>query len=385
MSNSELLKTPLHALHVARSAKFAAFAGYDMPIQYPAGIMAEHVWTRTHAGLFDVSHMGPCFLDLTEKPGDGQAAHEAVAAILERLCPSDIRGLKPGQVRYTVLLDETGGILDDLMVARPAEPEWQGVLHIVVNAGTKTQDFDLIARAAGDRATLRVAERCGLIALQGPEADPVLARVLGAAALPAAFMQLRHLAESAFGPLWLTRSGYTGEDGFEVLVQEDCVEAFASALLADDRVAPIGLGARDSLRLEAGLCLYGHDLDPGRTPISADLKWVIQRRRREAADFPGAERILSQLAQGPDVVRVGVRVLGRQPAREGSVVLAPDGATIGVLTSGGFGPTVQGPVAMGYVARAFSASGTAVQVVVRGKALEAEVADLPFVAHRYRR
>lgn len=380
-----LAHTPLHTLHAERGAKFAAFAGYDMPIQYPDGIMAEHLWTRTHAGLFDVSHMGPCFLDLNDKPADGQAAHEAVAAILERLCPSDIRGLKPGQVRYTLLLSPEGGILDDLMVARPADPAWQGVLHIVVNAGTKTQDFDLIARAAGDAATLRVADGCGLIALQGPEAAAVMAGVIGDSALPQTFMNLAHLSDTAFGPLWLTRSGYTGEDGFEVLVQGPHVVAFTETLLADSRVKLIGLGARDSLRLEAGLCLYGHDLDPGRTPVQADLKWTLQKRRREAADFPGAARILGELASGPAQVRVGIKPLGRQPAREGVEVQSPEGAPLGVVTSGGFGPSVQGPVAMGYVAATHAAPGTRLHLIVRGKALEAEVVDLPFVAHRYKR
>jgi aminomethyltransferase len=283
------------------------------------------------------------------------------------------------------LLNAEGGILDDLMVARPADPAWQGILHIVVNAGTKEQDFGMISRAAAGKATLRVAEGCGLLALQGPHAHAVMVDVLGEAALPATFMQLAHEPNSAFGPLWLTRSGYTGEDGFEVLVQGAFVEALCAALLTDARVQPIGLGARDSLRLEAGLCLYGHDLDAGRSPIEADLKWVIQKRRREAADFPGAKRILEELAQGPKQLRVGIKVLGRLPAREGAEVLNDNGAHIGALTSGGFGPSVQGPVGMGYVEADHATLGTKVQVLVRGKALEAEIVALPFVAHRYRR
>ena len=383
-----LLKTPLHGLHLARGAKMAGFAGYDMPIQYAEGVMAEHLWTRKAAGLFDVSHMGPCFLTLGEDgPEDPDERHKAVSAILETLCPSSIAGLKPGQVRYTVFLNEDGGVLDDLMVARPAEEELQGTLHIVVNASMKAQDFALIEKAAAGRAMLKPAEGYGLIALQGPEAAAVLDDLFRDDEEPwseQGFMslRLRDLGD-LFGPVWATRSGYTGEDGIELLVRPSVATLFAERLLADARVKPIGLGARDSLRLEAGLCLYGNDLDPSRSPVEGSIQWIIQKRRREAGDFPGAARILRELAEGASVRRVGIRPLGRAPARAHTEIQSEDGRVIGEITSGGYGPSVEAPIAMGYVEAAFAAAGTPVKLIVRGKALDAVVADMPFHPHAY--
>lgn len=273
MAKSEPLKLPLDALWRARTSKFADFAGYDMPIQFE-GLIAEHNWTREHAGLFDVSHMGPCFFALPKGHGlEGEAAHKKIAALIERLVPADIQGLKPGQVRYTTLLNEAGGILDDLMIARPAEPAAAGDLYIVVNAGCKIEDWALIEAATEGEANLaRADDRC-LLALQGPHAEAV-ARVVIADELGAmGFMQVKRL--DAFGRITVTRSGYTGEDGYEILVRAEHARDLAQALLAHAEVKPIGLGARNSLRLEAGLCLYGHDLDPTTSPIEADLAWTI--------------------------------------------------------------------------------------------------------------
>jgi aminomethyltransferase len=376
-----LKTTPLHALHVRLGARMVDFAGYDMPVQYPEGIMAEHNWTRSHAGLFDVSHMGPSFLTLPQLGGPD--AHERISEIFEPLVCSDVRGLAPGEQKLTLLLNEDGGILDDLMVARPFEENRQGMLYIVVNAGTKEADFARIAAQAGDRAKLSRADSHALLALQGPEAAAVLADLAPKSAAMT-FMQLRHIdIDGQSGPA--SRSGYTGEDGFEILFPPEKAVAFAERLLSDPRVRPIGLGARDSLRLEAGMCLYGHDLDATRTPISASLAWTVSKPRRERADFPGAQRILRELKEGPAEKRVGIKPLGRAPAREGTEIQTRDGKRIGVLTSGGFGPSVNGPVAMGYVAAAHAKAGTPVQLIVRGKALEAEVAALPFVPHRYKR
>jgi aminomethyltransferase len=376
-----LKTTPLHALHVRLGARMVDFAGYDMPVQYPEGIMAEHNWTRSHAGLFDVSHMGPSFLTLPQLGGPD--AHERISEIFEPLVCSDVRGLAPGEQKLTLLLNEDGGILDDLMVARPFEENRQGMLYIVVNAGTKEADFARIAAQAGDRAKLSRADSHALLALQGPEAAAVLADLAPESAAMT-FMQLRHIdIDGQSGPA--SRSGYTGEDGFEILFPPEKAEAFAERLLSDPRVRPIGLGARDSLRLEAGMCLYGHDLDATRTPISASLAWTVSKPRRERADFPGAQRILRELKEGPAEKRVGIKPLGRAPAREGTEIQTRDGKRIGVVTSGGFGPSVNGPVAMGYVAAAHAKAGTPVQLIVRGKALEAEVAALPFVPHRYKR
>jgi aminomethyltransferase len=383
MSDASLKKTPLHAMHVRLGARMAEFGGYDMPIQYSEGIMAEHVWTRTQAGLFDVSHMGPSFLALPEL-GGGDEAHRKVSALVEKLVPSDIAGLAPGKVQLTVLLNENGGIIDDLMIGRPAATDRQGMLYIVVNAGTKENDFALIQQAAGNEAKLRRADDRALIALQGPKAEQVIEAIFPQAA-DLTFMTFVRIEDTDYGRVLITRCGYTGEDGFEILVPAEHGEAFANRLLEDHRVKPIGLGARDSLRLEAGLCLYGHDLDTNKTPVAASLSWMISKTRRERGDFPGAQRILGELKSGVPSKRVGIRPLGRAPAREGVEVQSLDGQTIGVVTSGGFGPTVNGPVAQGYVDTSYAKAGTPVKLLVRGKLLDAEIATLPFVPAHYKR
>jgi aminomethyltransferase len=382
-SNAPLKKTPLHALHVKLGARMVEFGGYDMPIQYPEGIMAEHNWTRSHAGLFDVSHMGPSFLSLPQL-GGGEEAHRKVAAIVERLVPSDIAGLAPGKVQLTVLLNEDGGIIDDLMIGRPPRDDQQGGLYVVVNAGTKENDFALIQKTAGSEADLFRADDRALIALQGPEAEAVIAGVLPDA-VPLTFMNFRQIKDTPFGNVIATRCGYTGEDGFEILVPAEHAQAFAEKLLSDPRVKPIGLGARDSLRLEGGMCLYGHDIDVTKTPVSASLAWMISKARRERGDFPGAQRILGELKNGVPSKRVGIKPLGRAPAREGAEIQNENGETIGIVTSGGFGPSVNGPVAQGYVDTSFSRVGTPLKLVVRGKTLDAEVAAMPFVPAKYKR
>ncbi len=382
-SHTPLMKTPLHALHVKLGGRMVEFGGYDMPIQYPEGIMAEHNWTRAHAGLFDVSHMGPSFLALPEL-GGGDEAHRKVAAIVEKLVPSDIAGLAPGKVQLTVLLNEDGGIIDDLMIGRPADPAMQGALYIVVNAGTKDNDFALIQKTAGSEATLKRADDRALIALQGPEAEAVVAGIIPEA-VPLTFMNFIQVEHKEFGRIVVTRCGYTGEDGFEILVPAEHGAAFAEKLLADVRVKPIGLGARDSLRLEGGMCLYGHDIDTTKTPVAASLSWMISKPRRERGDFPGAQRILGELKNGVPSKRVGIKPTGRAPAREGTEIQSADGQVIGVVTSGGFGPSVNGPVAQGYVDTSYAKTGTPVKLIVRGKALEAEVAAMPFVPAKYKR
>ncbi|MEQ1709381.1 MAG: glycine cleavage system aminomethyltransferase GcvT [Terricaulis sp.] len=375
-------KLPLDALWRARTSKFGDFASYDMPLQFE-GLIAEHNWTRQHAGLFDVSHMGPCFFALPKGHGlEGDEAHKKVASLVERLVPADIQGLKAGQVRYTMLLNEEGGVLDDLMIARPAEPGAAGDLYIVVNAGCKHQDWALIEAATKGEANLvRADDRC-LLALQGPSAELVARAAIGDELGAMGFMQVKRF--DAFGRITVTRSGYTGEDGYEILVCAEHAVALAEALLAHAEVKPIGLGARDSLRLEAGLCLYGHDLDTTTSPIEADLAWTIQKRRREAGDFPGAKRIKREMELGPSRKRVGLRPKDRAPAREG-VVIEKDGKAIGLVTSGGFSPVLNAPISMGYVEAQFAAPGAELDLIVRGQKRPAEVVALPFVTHRYHR
>jgi len=375
-----LLETPLAAVHRALGARMVPFAGYSMPVQYPAGIIAEHKWTREHAGLFDVSHMGPSLLRLTAPSGDPDADHVAIAAIIEPLVSGDIRSLRPGQLRYTLLLNETGGILDDLMIGRPADPAAGGSLYIVVNADTKASDFARITAASGVRAILMRLDDRGLIALQGPEAAAV-ARDLMPPAVDLGFMTYASFAVDSV-PLVVSRSGYTGEDGFEVLVPAARTVWLWEKLLADGGVKPIGLGARDSLRLEAGLPLYGHDLDPTVSPIEANLAFAVAKRRRAAADFLGADRILGELTGQPRRIRVGLLVEGA-PARDGAEVLSPSGAAVGRITSGGFSPSLNRPIAMGFVPPALSAAGTRLKVAVRGRQQDATVTALPFVPHRY--
>ncbi len=381
-SQDELLETPLGRAHRALGARMVPFAGYTMPVQYPTGIITEHKWTREHAGLFDVSHMGPSFLVLADKSGDPEADHAAVAAIVEKLISGDVRGLKPGQVRYTLLLNDRGGIVDDLMVARPRDPSWSGTLYIVVNAGTKDGDFARIATAAGTKAKLNRSDDCALLALQGPEAAAVM-RDLVPAAADLGFMTYGSFSFEAT-KLVISRSGYTGEDGFEILVPPDTAETLWNRLLSDARVKPIGLGARDSLRLEAGLPLYGHDLDETISPIEANLAFAVSKRRREVADFPGADRILKEIPANVRRLRVGLLVEGA-PAREGADILDANGTAVGKVTSGGFSPSLNRPIAMGYVPPAHSSPGTKLKVSVRDRAQNAEVAPLPFVPHRYYR
>jgi len=355
------------------------FAGYDMPVQYPLGVLKEHLWTREHAGAFDVSHMGPALLTLNAPSGDDEADHRALAALVEPLVCGDIAGLKPGQIRYTLLLNDSGGLIDDLMIARAGWPG--GGLYIVVNAATKDGDFALIEAAAAGKATLTRADEGGLIAIQGPEAALVVAEILpGAAAL--GFMRAAMLAYDG-ADLIVSRSGYTGEDGFEILVPAGLAEVLWNRLLADARVRPIGLGARDSLRLEAGLPLYGHDADETVSPIEAGLDFAVSKRRLKAQDFPGAARIAAERAGALTRVRVGLKVLEGAPAREGAPILDAAGAVVGQVTSGGFAPSLGAPIAMGFVPPTLAAPGTALSVSVRGKAQSAVVTALPFVPHRY--
>jgi aminomethyltransferase len=377
---TEILKTVvLNDRHIALGGRMVPFSGYSLPVQYPTGIIAEHRWTREHAGLFDVSHMGPGFLSLDERSGDGQADHEGIAAIVEPLVCGDIRGLKSGQIRYTLLLNDEGGVLDDLMIAR--SPTFAGGLYIVVNAGTKDADYVRIAEAASGRASLMRADGdYALLALQGPEAVDILAALLPGVD------GLSFMTYGAFDwqddKVFVSRSGYTGEDGFEILVSRDDAGLLWDRLLADERVKPIGLGARDSLRLEAGLPLYGHDLDDTVSPIEAGLNFAVSKRRREARDFPGAGRILNEFAGELSRIRVGLLVDGA-PAREGAEIVDSSGAVIGRVTSGGFSPTLNRAIALGFVPPALSAPGTGLQVAVRGRAQRATVTELPFVPHRY--
>lgn len=382
-------KLPLDALWRARqkdpdNPKFGDFAGYDMPLQFE-GLIPEHNWTRQHAGLFDVSHMGPCFFALPKGHGlEGDDAHKKVASLIERLVPGDIQGLKPGQVRYTMLLNEEGGVLDDLMIARPAEPQAAGDLYIVVNAGRKQEDWSQIEAATeGEAVLVRADDRC-LLALQGPSTETVARAVIADALGELGFMQVKRFDTQRFGRLTVTRSGYTGEDGYEILVKPEGAKDLAEALLAHAEVKPIGLGARDSLRLEAGLCLYGHDLDPTTSPIEADLGWTIQKRRREARDFPGAKRILREYELGAARRRVGIRPNDRAPAREG-VEIMKDGKSIGIVTSGGFSPVLNGPISMGYVEAAHAEPGHVVDLMIRGVPRSATIVPLPFVPHKYHR
>jgi aminomethyltransferase len=379
---SSLKHTPLHALHVARGGKMVPFAGYDMPVQYAAGVMKEHLHTRAGAGLFDVSHMGQ--IALHAKSGRVEDA----AAALERLMPQDILGVAPGRQRYAQFTNDRGGILDDLIVAN-----FGSHLLLVVNAACKADDEAHLRAHLSDVCIIESLPDRALIALQGPKAEAVLAKFCPDVAAMR-FMDVsphRVQIEGLGIDCFVSRSGYTGEDGFEISVPADRAEALATALLDNSDVLPIGLGARDSLRLEAGLCLYGHDIDTTTTPIEAGLAWSIQRSRREVGKRPGgffgADVILDQFARGVSRCRVGLKPEGRAPVREGAKLFADDASpeAIGVVTSGSFGPSVNAPVAMGYVPATHPADGTRLFAEVRGQRLAVRVKDLPFVPHNYKR
>ena len=358
---------PLDAWHRAKGGRMVSFAGYWMPVQYEDGIMAEHLWTRQHAGLFDVSHMGQLIF------------HGAnVDRALETVMPGELMLLKDGRLRYSQLLDESGGIIDDLMATRRGEH-----FYVVVNGATKTNDIEVFQKRLPRDVVLDHMKEQALLALQGPEAVTVLE------ALAPGVSELSFMQGAAFRiadtPAWISRSGYTGEDGFEISVAGNAAVRVADAILADERARPIGLGARDSLRLEAGLPLYGHDLDTTITPVMADLGFSIGKRRRVEAGFPGSKRIMSEFLDGPVQKRVGLLVEGRQPVREGALILDREANQVGRVTSGGHSPSLGRPIAMGYVATALAMPGTQLKLEQRGKLFQASVAPMPFVAHRYHR
>jgi aminomethyltransferase len=377
-----LQRTPLHALHLALGARMVPFAGYDMPVQYPAGVLKEHLHARAAASLFDVSHMGQIAL----RPKSGAAEDAGLA--LERLLPADLAGLKPGRMRYSYFTNALGGILDDLMAVNGGNH-----LLLVVNGACKDGDYALVADALGKTCTVEMLDSA-LIALQGPQAEPALA-VLAPDCTSMKFLEARTLTIMG-APCLVMRSGYTGEDGFEISTPSDLAREIAEELLADASVAPAGLGARDSLRLEAGLPLYGSDIDETTTPVEAGLAWAIQNTRRDGGarqgGFPGDGVILRQIAHGPPRLRVGLRPAGQgQEARaivRGGAPLYADAeakTAIGAVTSGGFGPSLDGPIAMGYVPATLAAPGTRVFAELRGKRLPLTVTGLPFIMQKYKR
>lgn len=366
-----LARTPLYKLHVELGARMVPFAGYEMPVQYPTGVLKEHAHTRSQAGLFDVSHMGQVRLSGAD-----------AAAALESLMPVDIVDLPAGMQRYAMFTNEKGGILDDLMVSNAGDH-----LFVVVNAACKQQDVEHLRKHIGGRCKVEELADRALLALQGPAAAAVMARL----APETAKMIFMNTAKVTLVGVecFISRSGYTGEDGFEISVPNDKAEELARLLLAQPEVAPIGLGARDSLRLEAGLCLYGHDMDTGTTPVEASLGWALSKARRadgvRPGGYPGADIVMRQLAEGVTQKRVGLIVKDRMPVREGADLVDSEGRTIGKVTSGGFGPTLGGPIAMGYVETAHAKLGTALQAIVRGKPVPMEVAKTPFTPQRYYR
>jgi glycine cleavage system T protein (aminomethyltransferase) len=376
--DSELKRTPLHALHVAAGGKMVPFAGYEMPVQYPTGVLREHLHTRRNAGLFDVSHMGQIAL----RPKSGDVRDAALA--LERLVPQDILGVAPGRQRYAQFTNAAGGILDDLMVAN-----FGNHLFLVVNAACKAEDEAHLRAGLSDVCVIEPLADRALIALQGPKAESVLAR-FSANVAAMRFMDAGPRRVDGID-CFVSRSGYTGEDGFEISAPSDHAEALTKTLLADSDVLPIGLGARDSLRLEAGLCLYGHDIDTSTTPVEGALEWSIQKSRRNGGarggGFSGAGTILGQLEKGAPRRRVGLRPEGRAPVREGAALFADSASTerIGAVTSGGFGPSLNAPVAMGYLPTAHAATGGLVFAELRGQRLPLRVASMPFVPNTYKR
>lgn len=374
----ELLKTPLHALHLELGARMVPFAGYDMPVQYPLGVMKEHLHTRTQAGLFDVSHMGQVLL----RPKGGNVRDAALA--LEKVTPVDVAGLADGRQRYGLFTNETGGLKDDFMVANRGDH-----LYLVVNAACKHQDLALIKVAVSDACEVEAQFDRGLLALQGPMAEDALSAIAPEAA-DMRFMDVRTIDIKGMQAT-VSRSGYSGEDGYEISVAAADTDRLARLLLEDERVAAVGLGARDSLRLEAGLCLYGNDIGPDTTPVEAALTWAIQKARRTGGEreggFPGDKIILDQLVNGTERKRVGLSPEGKAPVRGGAQLYAEaeGGEAIGAVTSGGFGPSAEAPVAMGYVPTSLSQPGSRLFADVRGKRLPVVVASLPFVPTTYKR
>ncbi len=375
LSDPKLKRLGLHDLHTALGGKMVPFAGYEMPVQYPAGVMKEHLHTRSAAGLFDVSHMGQVIL----RPKTGMAA---LALAFEAMMPVDVAGLAQGRQRYGLFTNDAGGILDDLMFANRGDH-----FFVVVNAACKEADVAHMQAHLGAVADVQYVENRALLALQGPKAGDVLARLIPETAT----MRFMDVARPVWNgvELWISRSGYTGEDGFEISLPDPEAEPFAKALLAEPEVLPIGLGARDSLRLEAGLCLYGHDIDTTTSPVEAALTWATQKSRRTGGarqgGFPGAARILTELASGPTRQRVGLRPETRAPMREGTELFTQSGDPVGSVTSGGFSPSVEAPVAMGYVLRSNAAIGTVLMGEVRGKRLPVTVCELPFHPTSYKR
>jgi aminomethyltransferase len=377
-AESQLKQTPLHALHVISGGKMVPFAGYDMPVQYATGVLREHLHTRNSAGLFDVSHMGQIAL----RPKSGRV--EDAAKALERLVPQDILAIPAGRQRYAQFTDSAGGILDDLMVAN-----FGSHLFLVVNAACKVEDEAHLRAGLSDVCAIEPLQNRALIALQGPKAESVLAKLCA----DAPWMRFMDAGPRQVDGIdcFVSRSGYTGEDGFEISVPAEQAERLAKALLGDSDVLPIGLGARDSLRLEAGLCLYGHDIDTTTTPVEGALEWSIQKSRRQggarAGGFPGADKILDQLEKGAPRRRVGLRPEGRAPVREGAPLFADSASSeqIGAVTSGGFGPSINAPVAMGYLPSSQAASGGLVFAELRGQRLPLRIAPMPFVPNTYKR
>ena len=375
---TDLKRTILNGLHLELGAKMVPFAGYKMPVQYPLGVMKEHIHTRTQAGLFDVSHMGQVIL----RPKSGDISDAALA--LERLVPVSLLALKEGRQRYAMFTNPAGGIMDDLMVANRGDH-----LFVVVNAACKDADISYLRDALAGDCHIEVINDRALLALQGPLAEKALCAIAPAAA-NMKFMDVAVL-KSEFGHLWVSRSGYTGEDGYEISVSNDLAVAFTRTLLACEGVEPIGLGARDSLRLEAGLCLYGNDIDETTSPVEGAIEWAIQKVRRtggeRAGGFPGAARILNELENATTRRRVGILPDGRAPMRAGTKIFATETAEtpMGEITSGAFGPTIQRPMSMGYVATEFAKTGTTIYAELRGKRLPATVADMPFRPSTYKR
>ena len=364
---SELKKTPLHSLHQEMGGRMVPFAGWSMPVQYPAGILAEHKQCRDSAALFDVSHMGQLSI-----------RGEKAAELMETLVPAEIQALKPSRARYTMLTNDEGGIRDDLIVTRTEDG-----LFVVVNAGCREADTALIRAALEPSCTVEELNDRALVALQGPKAVTVLERLCPQVA-ELSFMQSAELDLSGI-PCRVSRLGYTGEDGYEISVPAEVAEKFARTLLAAEEVEAAGLGSRDSLRLEAGLCLYGHDIDTTTSPIEAGLRWTVGKRRAAEGGFPGHERIRAEMHTGTERKLVGLRPEGRAPIREGAEAQDQDGRVVGKVTSGGFGPSVGAPIAMGYVTADLAEAGTRLSLISRGRPTPATVTALPFVPHNYRR